>query len=146
VFIFPENCFWWWKSRFLNVYRQAPFEVEVRDRKSSRFAVLRRGQTYACPPRFWRSMACLEGPATGYNISKTYVPPLGRADGTSEYVREKRVFYMATAQNRVRADGHISATERNFFKRSKVAYEGHLRAQRSAIISTSIFGGRPTLA
>ena len=44
-------------------------------------------------------------------------------------VREKRVFYMATAQSGVRADGHISATERNFFKRSKVAYEGQLRAQ-----------------
>ena len=97
------------------------------------------------PPRFLRSMACLEGPATGYNISKIYVPPQWRADGTSENVREKRVFYMATAQSRVRADGHISAKEWNFYKRSKVAYEGQHRAQRSAIISTSIFGGGPTL-
>ena len=95
--------------------------------------------------RFWRSMACFEGTVKGDNISKIYIPLLGRVDGTSENVREKRVFYMATAQSRVRADGHISATERNFFKRSKVAYEGQLRAQRSAIISTSIFGGGTTL-
>ena len=78
--------------------------------------------------RFWRSMACFEGPLTGYNISKFYVPPLGRVDGTRENVREKRVFPYAHAQSRVRADGHISATEWNFFKRSKVAYEGQLRA------------------
>ena len=90
-------------------------------------------------------MACFEGTATGYNISKIYVPFPWRADGTIEYVREKRVFYMATAQSRVRADGHISATERNFFKRSKVAYEGQLRVQGSARISTSISGGGPTV-
>ena len=95
--------------------------------------------------RFWRSMACFEGTVTGDNISKIYIRLLGRADGTSENVREKRVFYMATAQSRVRADGHISATEWNFFKRSKAAHEGQLRAQRSAKISTSIFGGGPTL-
>ena len=74
-------------------------------------------------------MACLEDPVTGDNISKIYIRFPGRSDGTSENVREKRVFYMATAQSRVRADGHISAMERNFFKRTKVAYEGHLRAQ-----------------
>ena len=90
-------------------------------------------------------MACFEGPLTGDNMSKIYARSPGRADGTSENVREKRVFPYAHAQSRVRADGHISATERNFFKRSKVAYEGQLRAQRSAIISTLIFGGRPTL-
>ena len=73
-------------------------------------------------------MACFEDPVTGDNISKIYVALPGRADGTSENVRAKRVFYMATAQSRVRADGHISATEWNFFKRSKVAYEGQLRA------------------
>ena len=60
-------------------------------------------------------------------------------------VREKRVFPYAHAQSRVPADGHISATERNFFKRSKVADRGLLRAQQSAKISTSIFGAIPTL-
>ena len=90
-------------------------------------------------------MACFEGPLTGYNISKINVPHPGHADGTRENVREKRVFPYAHAQSGVRADGHISATERNFFKRSKVAYEGQLRVQGSAIISTSILGAVPTL-
>src|SRR2546430_167708 len=89
-------------------------------------------------------MACFEDPLTGDNISKYYGPLPGRADGMSENMREKRVFPYAHAQSRVRADGHISATEPNFFKRSKVAFEGQLRVQGSAIISTSFFGGRPT--
>ena len=97
------------------------------------------------PPRFWRSMACFEGPLTGYNISKFYVPPLGRVDGTRENVREKRVFPYAHVQSRIRADGHNSATERNFFKWSTVVDRAQLGVQRKAKVSTSIFGGHPTL-
>ena len=89
---------------------------------------IRRGQTYPCNPPILEIDRLFRRPATGYNISKIYVRRPGRADGTSENVREKRVFYMATAQSRVRADGHISATERNFFKRSKVADRGLLGA------------------
>ena len=90
-------------------------------------------------------MACFEGTVTDDNISKIYIRQPGRVDGMRENVREKRVFSMDTAQSRVRADGHISATERNFFKRSKAAYEGQLRVQGSARISTLIFWGGPTL-
>ncbi len=90
-------------------------------------------------------MARFEGPVTGDNISKIYIHLLGRVDGTRENVREKRVFYMATVQSRVRADGHISVTEWNFFKRSKVTDRGLFRAQHAARISTSILGGGPTV-
>ena len=78
-------------------------------------------------------------------MSKNQVPLRKGSEVIDTNVREKRVFYMATAQSRVRADGRISATERNFFKRSKVADRGLLRAQQSAKISTSIFGAIPTL-
>src|SRR6185436_6407109 len=90
-------------------------------------------------------MARWKRPRTPNNISKNQVRHQRGSEVMDTNVREKRVFPYAHAQSRVRADGHISATERNFFKRSKVADRGLLRAHQSAKISTSIFGAVPGL-
>jgi hypothetical protein len=116
----------------LKVKGQIPCKVDtvrdLRDRKSSRFGVLRTSEKD--PGHSWilKFYGLLESALDAQqHIRKSGLGSKGVRSYGHEHTWKTPVS-AESAKNRVRADGYISAMERNFFKRSKVANRGLLRA------------------